>query len=117
MPINYPKYQGSKVDYAAMAKNIREVFDNRDKDLNDKIDKMYQSLLTGGKGAGEFIHGRKAALEARLNEAIESGDPDLIQAAYKDIEDSWLLGDKEKNYLNVKKARAMGMSPNFDGVI
>lgn len=117
MAIIFPKYQGSKVDYANVAKTVRDHYDNKEKETKDLYDKMFQSLIAGGKGAGEYIHGQRAALESALNEAIESGDPDLIQAAYKDIEDSWILGSKEKNRLNIKRARAMGMSPNFDGVI
>lgn len=117
MAINMAKYQGSKVDYADMAKNLREIFESRGKETDEKFQNMYKSLLEGGKGFGNYWAADKAAMEAKLNEAIESGDPDLIQDAYNNLAKSLKFSKDEKRSMDIKRARALGMSPNFDGVI
>lgn len=117
MPMNLPKYEGSKVDYAAMAKTIRDIYEARGKETDEKFQNMYKALLEGGKGFGNYWAADKAAMEAKLNEAIESGDPDLIQDAYNNLAKSLKFSKDEKRSMDIKRARAMGMSPNFDGVI
>lgn len=117
MPINMPKYESPDVDYAAMAKNLREIFDSRKSEIDDKTEAMFKSLLGAGKGFGNYWAADKAAMEAKLNEAIESGDPDLIQDAYNNLAKSLKFSKDEKRSMDIKRARALGMSPNFDGVI